>query len=187
MVRVVVTDFLPFIKAVFDNLYSKDRVSQLALIGSAFSLRHQAATPSVRAGTQSSVRGSAGCLSLKMDLDVVEIASPLKSVAPGVFQEIEAAAKEKLLKEDVLMAEVASGLEEFSASPGTEKEVDVVVAPVEESDSTKLEGIAVECEEDQKLSRIIDAAQETVQNSDTQGSVVEQLESAQVKSPIQLV
>ena len=107
LVRVVVTDFLPFVKTAFESLYSLEKVSRLALTGSAYALRHQVA--SGKSGLiSSSVQSGSRCLDLKMGLDLQDIAGPLQLVAPEVFQELEAIAEKERLAQDMMT--VGSGL-----------------------------------------------------------------------------
>lgn len=123
LVRVVIRDFLPFIKRVFANLYSDAKVEQLAL-STPCALWHQgsAAPPSLSVATPSA---SKVAVDLNMRLDMGEIGEPLRNVAPDVFEELEMAQRrhqeEQLLT--VSMEErkgreaVTEGEEEEGGSP----------------------------------------------------------------------
>jgi len=130
MVRVVVTDFLPFVKTVFESLYSQGKVSQLALACSALALKHQVST----AKPLTSARSGSSSLDIKMELDLKDLATPLKSVAPDVFEEMEAIAAKKHLrqqelatvsqdvKEEVADQEVGAAKEELQETVGLDSQ-----------------------------------------------------------------
>ena len=92
LVRVVVRDFLPFVKQTFDSLYSKEGVEQLAL-STPYALQH--ATPPIQAGARGI--GAKPTVELRMKLEVEELYEPLRSVAPDVIREVESAKRLNLL------------------------------------------------------------------------------------------
>ncbi len=111
MARVLARDFLPFVKQIFDSLYSEERVEQLAL-SSPYALQH--ATPPGQPGTRGI--GAKPTLELQMKLDIAEIYEPLRSVAPEVIKEVEAARKKPELltqrEEEVAIATALGVMEE---------------------------------------------------------------------------
>lgn len=82
LVRVVVRDFLPFVKRMFGNLYSEGKVEELALC-TPYCLRHR----TVGTGTG---RAKAGGVDLSMELDIKEMSEVLRAVASDVIEELEA-------------------------------------------------------------------------------------------------
>lgn len=84
LVRVVVRDFLPFVKQVFSSLYSESQVESLALC-TPYCLRHRTGPPPSSAGLASYKVG----VDLNMQLDVKEMGEVLRGVAPEVFEELE--------------------------------------------------------------------------------------------------
>ncbi len=80
LVRVVVQDFLPFVKMVFTNLYSEVKVEQLARCTPCALWQH-AVPPSSTS--------SKAAVDMKMGLVVEELSEPLREVAGEVLQELE--------------------------------------------------------------------------------------------------
>ena len=80
--RVVVADFLPFVKQMYDSLFKTQPVEAVA-ISSPYALKHTRTHTSLPSSLLSSK------LNLGMELDVTEIAEPLRSVAETVFKENE--------------------------------------------------------------------------------------------------
>ncbi len=93
LVRVVVRDFLPFLKQVFDAMFKTQSVQAVAL-SSAYALKH---TKSLSTTLSGSVIASK--LDLGMELDLTLLTEPLKSIAACVFEEKEAAQHAKILSE----------------------------------------------------------------------------------------
>ena len=123
LVRVMISDFLPFVKRTFDNLYPEDKVSQLAL-STPYALRHRHAVP------LASGRGiyKAG-VDLRMELNVRGIGEGLRSVAPDVFEDLEPESERLELEldesQDVAVGEgstEAGGGAMESRGPGETKE-----------------------------------------------------------------
>lgn len=83
LVRVVVRDFLPFVKRMFGNLYSEGKVEELALC-TPYCLRHRTV------GTGTGRAGKAGGVDLSMELDIKEMSEVLRAVASDVIEELEA-------------------------------------------------------------------------------------------------
>ena len=123
MVRVVVMDFLPFVKTVFESLYSQDKVSQLALACSTLVLKHQVAATK----PSQVVRTGSGCLDIKMELDLKDIAMPLRSVAPDVFEEMEAVAEKEHLQRELAIVKDKEEVLSQETEPEKEKELQETV------------------------------------------------------------
>ena len=96
LVRVVVRDFLPFVKRIFTSLFSETAVEQLAL-STPYTLRHgKKAPPTSAPGSDSGgvqlvttiLTGRPG-VELGMDLNMDSIAEPLRKIASDVFEELE--------------------------------------------------------------------------------------------------
>ena len=80
--RVVLLDFLPFIKRCFESLFSESTVEPVAL-STPYALRH--------CGKQKTgvLTGSRPGIDIKLELDVKAIGEMLRGVAPEVFDELE--------------------------------------------------------------------------------------------------
>lgn len=111
LVRVLLVDFLPFVKMAYDSLYSQEKVVELALAGSPYALRHKSATAAGHVSSSSSsssgIRGDV-VQGMRMELNVMEIAEPMRHVAPEVFQELEDAAERACLELDSNAVDVAT-------------------------------------------------------------------------------
>ncbi len=81
LVRVVVRDFLPFLKQVFDAMFKTQSVQAVAL-SSTYALKH---TKSLSTTLSGSIFASK--LDLGMGLDVGVLSEPLRSIVPCVFEE----------------------------------------------------------------------------------------------------
>lgn len=94
LVRVVVRDFLPFVKQIFGNLYSESSVLELAT-STPYALRHDGSGRGTMDDDDSLVRSGGGVrassLTLGMRLDVKELSEVLRGVAPEVMRELEEA------------------------------------------------------------------------------------------------
>lgn len=89
LVKVVIQDFLPFVKQVFGNLYRHQPVEQIAL-STTYSLRYRTAKSSSSSQASTSGLSSAKlAVDLRMDLDVAEIGEMLRPGAASVFDELE--------------------------------------------------------------------------------------------------
>ena len=91
--RVIVEDFLPFIKKCFDTVFSESMVEQLAL-STPYALRHyknhkQETGTSTSPSSVSVLHGVKPSVDLRMELNVRSIGEVLKTVVPQVFDEIE--------------------------------------------------------------------------------------------------
>ena len=125
LVRVVLRDFLPFVKQMFAGLFSAEQVEQLAL-STPYSLRHRA-TPSSALGTY-----KVG-VELNMQLDVKEIGEVIRGVAPEVFSELEASEQKRGVVMGVVSgAEGTTGLGEIGKA---EEEVAGGVGGVEQEEA----------------------------------------------------
>ena len=80
--RVVLLDFLPFVKRCFESLFSESTVEPVAL-STPYGLRH---CQKQKAGV---LPGSRPGVDIKMELDVKAIGEMLRGVAPEVFDELE--------------------------------------------------------------------------------------------------
>ena len=80
--RVVLLDFLPFVKRCFESLFSESTVEPVAL-STPYALRH---CQKQKAGV---LPGSKPRVDIKMELDVKAIGEVLRGVAPEVFDEFE--------------------------------------------------------------------------------------------------
>ena len=110
LVRVVVRDFLPFVKQMFDSLYSEERVEQLAL-STPYALQH--ATPPLQVGARGI--GAKPTVELRMKLEVEELYEPLRSVAPDVITEVESARRPNLLNQQEEVVPLATDIEPAAA------------------------------------------------------------------------
>lgn len=98
LVRVLVRDFLPFIKRVFTGLFSATAVEQLAL-STPYALRHgKKAPPTSSTGSDSGSSGSVNFVTIRsgrpgvelgMELNMDSIAEPLRKIASDVFEEMD--------------------------------------------------------------------------------------------------
>ncbi len=86
--RVVILDFLPFVRKCFDSLFSVSSVEQLAL-STPYALRHRKTRCQDGSTIAPSLRPS---VQLDMELDVKVIGEVLRGIAPGIFEEQEAQA-----------------------------------------------------------------------------------------------
>ena len=80
--RVVLLDFLPFIKRCFESLFSESTVEPVAL-STPYALRH------CRKQKVGVLTGSRAGIDIKLELDIKAIGEMLKGVAPEVFDELE--------------------------------------------------------------------------------------------------
>ena len=80
--RVVLLDFLPFVKRCFESLFSESTVEPVAL-STPYALRH---CRKQKAGV---LPGSRSGVDIRMELDVKAIGETLRGVAPEVFDELE--------------------------------------------------------------------------------------------------
>ena len=80
--RVVLLDFLPFIKRCFESLFSESTVEPVAL-STPYALRH------CRKQKVGVLTGSRAGIDLKLELDIKAIGEMLRGVAPEVFDELE--------------------------------------------------------------------------------------------------
>ena len=87
LVRVLVRDFLPFLKRIFTGLFSETAVEQLAL-STPYALRHSRKGPPTTDSVQF-IRTSRPGVELQIELNMDSIAEPLRQVASGVFEEME--------------------------------------------------------------------------------------------------
>ena len=85
--RVMVLDFLPFVKKCFETLFSAAAVEQLALT-TPYALKH-AERRGEDEGERVPVGRTTKHLDLNMELDVAAIGEALRPFAPEVFEEIE--------------------------------------------------------------------------------------------------
>lgn len=101
LVRVVVRDFLPFVKRTFTNLYSEVKVQELAR-----------STPCAlwQQSTSHAPMAHKAAISLHMDLVVEKIVEPLRTVAPRVFEELETLEQQRRLQEQQLVAAREEGV-----------------------------------------------------------------------------
>lgn len=108
LVRVLLVDFLPFVKTLFDGLYSQEKVMQLAHTSSPYALRHQTSCDMAAGNLSSSsaLRGL-GVEGVRMGVDVQDIGEPLRHVAPEMFQELEAAAERQRVEQNSVAVDVA--------------------------------------------------------------------------------
>ena len=95
LVRVLVRDFLPFVKRIFTSLFSETAVEQLAL-STPYALRHgKKAPPTSGTGSDGggvqlvTIRTGRPGVELGMDLNMENLAEPLRKIAPGVFEEMD--------------------------------------------------------------------------------------------------
>lgn len=95
--RVIVTEFLPFVKRCFDNLFHDSSVEQLALT-CPYALQQQQQQQQHRTQppeliVAATLRGNTGgkppWVKLRMELDVKRIGETLREVCPEVFSELE--------------------------------------------------------------------------------------------------
>lgn len=101
LVRVMIRDFLPFVKRAFTNLYSEAQVEQLAL-STPCALWHQGSAAPPRTLGVATPSASKVAVNLNMCLEVGEIGGPLREVVPDVFEELEVA--QRRLQEERLLA-----------------------------------------------------------------------------------
>jgi len=92
--RVLLQDFLPFVKRCFESLYSESSVEPLAL-STPYTLRHckkhkPGVLPSSRPGVE-----------IEMELDVKAIGETLRGVAPEAFDDLEQQSRLSTLSVDV--------------------------------------------------------------------------------------
>ena len=80
--RVVLLDFLPFIKRCFESLFSESTVEPVAL-STPYALRH------CRKQKVGVLTGSRPGIDIKLELDIKAIGETLRGVAPEVFDELE--------------------------------------------------------------------------------------------------
>ena len=116
LVRVLVRDFLPYVKHMFESLFSESAVEQLALMSS-YPLHHS--TPVGGSGT-SLLSASRTGIKLGMELNVESIAEPLKTVAPDVFEELAA------LKRKQFVEKHQSGLSELGTDNVAAMDTEIV-------------------------------------------------------------
>lgn len=83
--RVVIQDFLPFVKKSFDSLFSASSVEHLALT-TPYALRHRKTKKKDGSTVVTSLRPS---VELNMELNITVIGEALRGVAPDVFEVLE--------------------------------------------------------------------------------------------------
>ncbi len=102
LVRVMVRDFLPFVKQVFETLFKTQPIQAVAL-SSTYALKHTRTLSNTQPGSV-----FASKLQLGMELDVTALAEPLRSIAAGVFEEKESLAQQLQDQENITKAEESS-------------------------------------------------------------------------------
>ena len=140
LVRVVIQDFLPFTKRIFENLYSRENVEQLAL-STPYAINHRLAP------TSTMVLGHTSYMvDLKMELNIREIGEPLRSLAPDVFEEMEASGnlhltrqEQELPKEDEDVSGLGEVGEDMAEGSGMESETEGKLMDSKQSDEHSLE------------------------------------------------
>ena len=136
--RVVVQDFLPFVKKCFDALFTESSVEQLAL-STPYALRHCKKNKEGEAVFHSARH----TLELNMQLDIKSIGGMLKPFAPEVFEDMEKSSlsldiESLLLNQPVLVSGDATAMAN-SLSGGSEQDKDT-----EHSTGSKLTDLLVD-------------------------------------------